>query len=597
MAGVQCKSLIQFLEKTSDKYNVPIYQRKYTWNEHDISKFLSDIYNWYLKISNNESDDEDKNWYYAGSIITHNIHKSRSIVDGQQRITSTIIILSALKNISKESLNAIKEIDKLIFVKSLELNSEKSFRLKLNSPLSNGILTKISDPNSWFTKEEMSSQIYKNYLCICNQIKEYANDNSNYYDDIILALKNTMFTHVSLHDNDNPTAIFETINTTGQKLTPADIIKNYIFFYSYTLKNEESYIQRFEEIEKLICVDNDPKKHNDNLMTFYRYYNSIVFGKKLAKKGSLEIYELFKDGVNENKYNFENEDDINRILNDLKHHAQIWYIIHKYEPIKPKDKYFYNVFKDSIYTYYTLIHNLIHYELNIDNYQNNSDFNTKLNSIIRIIAKLIFSLLLSGKSEKQITRDIPNLYNNYRQSNSNLSFSDWMIDRFENNSSDIIILNKQGIQQYINNVDVYNFSEIKTKLLLYGIEGVLSNWEITQKYDENFKSLTVEHICPQNYRHDSDYFKYALEINDNDQNKADEYLKSKINKLFNLTLLLGNTNSEIQNKPYIEKIKIYHQKSNFIMNKELDNFSTWNKELLESRSKWLIDQIEKLFND
>ena len=71
-------------------YNIPNYQRPYSWEEANINDFLNDIYS--------ESDG-----YYIGNILfikkdngefPYNL--SYEVVDGQQRITSLALIYLAI---------------------------------------------------------------------------------------------------------------------------------------------------------------------------------------------------------------------------------------------------------------------------------------------------------------------------------------------------------------------------------------------------------------------------------------------------------------------------------------------------------------------
>jgi uncharacterized protein with ParB-like and HNH nuclease domain len=68
---------------------IPDYQRPYVWNIANVEQMLSDIKN---------SMEQGKRKYRIGSIILHN----NDIVDGQQRITTILLILCALRDIFKE---------------------------------------------------------------------------------------------------------------------------------------------------------------------------------------------------------------------------------------------------------------------------------------------------------------------------------------------------------------------------------------------------------------------------------------------------------------------------------------------------------------
>ena len=587
MAGIKIKSLNQFLDNNINAYQVPVYQRKYTWDKFDCEKFLNDIYNWYRKIQTIEVNVDQDN-YFDGSIITFTDKKNMSsIVDGQQRLTTTLLILCALKyHLVNENKN-YDNVEKMIFSKSRELDSIAQKKLKLNNPKNDEVLLKISNLTVDFNSDNLLILNFKHLIGVIEKIKH---DNPNYDEDILESLKFTIMSHVILNENDNPTEIFETINTTGKKLTAADMIKNYLFFFSYKFLEKENILsKKYDEIEELLFVSEKKEKHDLDMMTFYRYFNNIVSGVDLAKKESIVIFTQFKEIYSYDKVaNFES---VNNIIDIIKKHAWIWNKIHKYEPKRKIDKFYYNSFKDTIYTYYLLVHQLIAEKVFINlNGEFDIDENY-LRNIFRIISKLMFSLLISGKSEKNITRDIPNIYKLFKESNFN-DFEKWMIERSKNNEG-IIILDKEGIEKYINNTNVYLLSSKKTKFLLYGIEGMLDNWEIEIK---KIDDLSVEHISPQNPNKNSSYFKYALHLANNNELEAEEYLERIKHKLPNLTLVACETNSELSNKSYKEKFMIYNERSFLSINKELSKYEEWNEESIKKRSSWLVEQIDNLLN-
>lgn len=596
MAGIKVKSLDEFLNKSVNVYQVPIYQRKYTWDENDCEKFLLDIYNWYKKLDNAEIN-IDQDSYFAGNIITFTDEKNiSSIVDGQQRITTTILILCALKSVLAKDNKDTRDVDKLIFYKSRELDSREQKKLKLNNPKNDYILLKLSNLEFNYNSDDI---LTRNFLHLVNIIENIKKTNENFSDDILESLKFTILSHVILNKKDNPTEIFETINTTGKKLTPADMIKNYIFFYSYKYIEKENELSKiYDEIENLLYVSdkkvrNTKTKSNKkddqdiDMMTFFRYFNSIISGKELVKKESLDIFKQFKEIYND--VDFSILENVLDILKVLKKHAWIWNKIHKHEPKKPIDRFFYNCFKDAIYTYYTLVHQLIEEKMEIDEFGNYKINENYLSEIFRIIAKLIFSLLISGKPEKEITRDIPNIYKNFKKSGF-INFEEWMISRSKNNEG-IVILDKEGIERHINNTNVYTMSSKRTKYLLYGIEGMLDNWEIEIK---KFDDFTIEHISPQNPFKDSDYYNYALKISKNEV-EAEDYLERIKHKLPNLTLIVGETNSELSNKAYKDKFKIFNDRSFLSINKAINEYKEWTQETLKLRAEWFVEKIDELF--
>lgn len=91
------RSLI--MDDTLTQFHIPIYQRNYTWEaSKDVDKLISDLIEFGLEYKENKNTD-----YYIGNIIVKSQNRAfaieRVVIDGQQRITTTILILCAIRDI------------------------------------------------------------------------------------------------------------------------------------------------------------------------------------------------------------------------------------------------------------------------------------------------------------------------------------------------------------------------------------------------------------------------------------------------------------------------------------------------------------------
>jgi hypothetical protein len=68
------------------KLTIPEYQRPYVWNEKQINRLLNDLKEYQLW------EDEEKPLFYLGSIILHQAGEKLNIIDGQQRITTMLML-------------------------------------------------------------------------------------------------------------------------------------------------------------------------------------------------------------------------------------------------------------------------------------------------------------------------------------------------------------------------------------------------------------------------------------------------------------------------------------------------------------------------
>lgn len=75
---------------------IPEYQRPYIWNEKQINRLLDDFREY------NANNDSEKPMFYLGSIIVHQDGDKLNIIDGQQRIT-TLLLMKSLVDASFKS--------------------------------------------------------------------------------------------------------------------------------------------------------------------------------------------------------------------------------------------------------------------------------------------------------------------------------------------------------------------------------------------------------------------------------------------------------------------------------------------------------------
>src|SRR5262245_13129547 len=73
------------------KLRVPFYQRSYAWKKQQVSELFSDI---------RRAIEEGKSYYFLGSIVGYSVPDSDlvEIVDGQQRLATTTILLAAIRD-------------------------------------------------------------------------------------------------------------------------------------------------------------------------------------------------------------------------------------------------------------------------------------------------------------------------------------------------------------------------------------------------------------------------------------------------------------------------------------------------------------------
>lgn len=87
------QSIAEIYNGTQVTYEVPIYQRNYAWEDDEITALIQDVYDAYLQ----NKDASKKGTYFIGTLVSyHKGDQVYEVIDGQQRLTTTNLVLAAL---------------------------------------------------------------------------------------------------------------------------------------------------------------------------------------------------------------------------------------------------------------------------------------------------------------------------------------------------------------------------------------------------------------------------------------------------------------------------------------------------------------------
>ncbi len=246
MKGSEAK-MIEYMEGAGKRYVIPVYQRKYDWNEDNCRQLYEDL----KKIirDNRES-------HFFGSIVSsvsgNGAYTEYLIIDGQQRITTVSLLLLAIRNlIRQKKITAHAErLDEQIndrFLVSPWAKEEDKIKLR---PVKNDreALTKLFGEEDDY---DPVSNLTLNYRFFCDQIlREEVT-----VDDLFAAIGKLEIISITLDQGDNAQLIFESLNSTGLALTEGDKIRNYILMGQSSKDQTYLYETYWTTIEK--CTRND----------------------------------------------------------------------------------------------------------------------------------------------------------------------------------------------------------------------------------------------------------------------------------------------------------------------------------------------------
>ncbi|GAA9068238.1 DUF262 and DUF1524 domain-containing protein [Helicobacter pylori] len=275
--------LLNFIkDNQKNQLVIPIYQRLYSWEKEQCKQLWDDI----VKTGGNNQ----MNGHFIGSIvfvqddIYTTSHNEFLIIDGQQRLTTITLLLTALRdhlNDEDEFLEkfSCQKIQNRYLINSDE-KDDKRFKLILSDSDKDTLLSLIDKDRR--KPSEPSLKIMENFKLF----EEWIRKNTDKLETIFKGLDKLMVVEISLErGKDNPQLIFESMNSTGKDLTQTDLIRNYIVMETEIEKQEGFYNKYWRAMEE------DFKQNKKWFDRFVRHYFTI----KTKIPNINKVYVAFKD--------------------------------------------------------------------------------------------------------------------------------------------------------------------------------------------------------------------------------------------------------------------------------------------------------------
>lgn len=203
-------------EPSYTRYVIPKYQREYKWTEEKVHTLITDINN------------RDK---FLGNLILNCISDYYEIVDGQQRVTTILLILLALFNKRKSDTGSGRneeQRDLLRYIFKPNTNSPVLENESIGPYLSlqdNEIKLAIDDSQDIYYQKETFEKLYGSIVNELKNIKDLDQFQKKVMDCQFLIL----FGDTHGRQNDSIEEVFLDINFKSQLLDVADIFKGYCF--------------------------------------------------------------------------------------------------------------------------------------------------------------------------------------------------------------------------------------------------------------------------------------------------------------------------------------------------------------------------------
>lgn len=283
------------------KYTVDYFQREYSWGQKHIEQLVSDLTTSFLNEyseGDNRSAGENYNNYYMGPFVVSVKDGKRSIIDGQQRLTSLTLLLIYINNLQKE-LGINESLERMIFS---EARGSKSFNIQVEERIE--CLQDLFDKGEYIPKDsddESTKNMAVRYADIVEFFPEdIKGDVLSFFIDWLKY--NVILVEIVAYSDENAYTIFETMNDRGLNLTPTEMLKGFMLSrFHDTTKREKANNFWKESMQKLHNYDKDEDQRFIQSWLRAKYADSIRQGKVGSKNEDFEkIGTRFHSWVREN---------------------------------------------------------------------------------------------------------------------------------------------------------------------------------------------------------------------------------------------------------------------------------------------------------
>lgn len=234
-------------------FSIPGYQRPYAWTTEQAGELLDDLLTFLQAIPADSSDAEP---YFLGSIviIKQEAVPDATVVDGQQRLTTLTILLSAIRALATDA-DARKDLSSLIYEQGNVIRGTANrYRLTLREKDRDFFRQYIQHEGGILALREMNEplsdakyNIRANALYLLSRLDQVSED-----ERLRLAIfisTRCFLVAVETPNIDSAYRIFNVLNSRGLDLSATDILKAQIIG-AVREQQRDAYTQKWEDIEE-----------------------------------------------------------------------------------------------------------------------------------------------------------------------------------------------------------------------------------------------------------------------------------------------------------------------------------------------------------
>ena len=535
-----------------EQYLIPFFQRQYSWTQKHWERLRDDL--WVLA-----GDDTTSQHFLGPLVCTPTEHVPGEVtpyqlIDGQQRLTTLTVLLSAIRDIAKgHGLPLLAEEITDNFLVHKYRKGVQRYKVMPRAVDRDALIAVVEGQVG---KIHETFGVCRAWRFFQGQVQELVKDDpEKMLRRLFVAVSSRLSLVVITITGENPYEIFESLNSTGLPLEESDLIRNYLFMQVPQPAQDSFQAQHWRSFEAMFS-END--SHEATL--FYRNYlmRSGVYSK--AKS-------TFVDFKAENKRRqMRPEDQVVELTRYANFEVQLRH------PDRSVDKELQAAFVRLAQLEITTAHPLL---LNLmDRHEKDQLSREDLLGCLHDLTSFAIRRSICGDSTRTYGQWFPEAIK-CLSSNPREDLRGYLLKRGWPDD--------QTFTQRLQSFALYRREGKKCRLILDALEEFYGH-----KEQVNPDTLTIEHVMPQTLKKGGAADGWRLMLGANWKDTHERLLHT----LGNLTL--SGYNPELSNGPFDVK-KQHYAKSNLILNRYFAGIPTWDEQAMLERGRRLAAEVAVLW--
>lgn len=589
-------------------YDIPRYQREYTWNQRDWANLYDDI-------TQNDAG------YFLGSFIVVNgtvnskmdtIHYE--VIDGQQRLTTLSLLLAALYTRIMEHKDSIDDDMMLDDIRPLRnrliLKSDKSMTRVIPQVQNHNL-----EDYRWILKEHigLDAVIQKpKFLGLRKMSKAF----NYFYDrlgedvegrdgiecvrcllDICRLVCSAVVVQITVDSHADAYTLFASLNNRGVPLSAVDLIKNMLLGKVAGVDDGQLnyYFERWQEVLHNLGDDYKTQERffRQNYDAFRREVNKpfigesgsqLPLGSVATRSNLLKIYEK----------RMESADGALKVLDELTENSALYSRIIGLDQESPDSELSHQLLELS------RAQGVASYLMLLFLFKKQNQLELKDETLALFVKLLVCFFVRRNLTDTPPTRDLERLFISICESLESEGLKGIAAAEYIKKRLVDVSASDASFKERLEG-PIYDVNPDMTRYILTVIASPSVTKEMKplwERYASGNYVWTIEHIFPQGKNIPDEWVKMVA---DGDMSKAIEVQEKQVHTLGNLTIT--GYNSKLSNMPFVTKRDRKDAyganvgyRNGLNLNDELVNTDTWTSEQIQERTDKLVRLTLKAFD-